>query len=147
MMWTSDWEYDGGEDGVEGGEPDGGIRVMYMNVGRSTDATYEFLESCARGSIAVAFVGECWIEKTSGTGTQSHLDYVCLGSVSGGGKVACNVQRDLVDFCMLVGCENRFVCVEIGGVCITGVYSKFGAQVNEMLHLLGRIQELVGNGW
>ena len=36
--------------------------------------------------------------------------------------------------------------MEIGGVCIGGVYSKCGARVHEMLHWLGRIQELVGNG-
>ena len=57
-MWTSDWENDSGEDGVEGGKLDGGIRVMYMNVGRSTDATHEYLERCARGDVAVAFVGK-----------------------------------------------------------------------------------------
>ena len=48
-----------------------------------------------------------------------------LGSVSGGGKVACHVGRDFVDCCVLVGCENRFVCVEIGvstsGECIVRV--------------------------
>ena len=56
MMWTSDWENDSGEDGVEAGELDGRIKVMYMNVGRSTDATHEFLERCARGDVVVAFV-------------------------------------------------------------------------------------------
>ena len=68
----------------------------------------------------MAFVSECWVEKQTRVGTQSHPDYVWLGSVSGGGKVACHVWRDLVDCCMLVGCENRFVCVEIGIVCIGG---------------------------
>ena len=40
MMWTSDSENDSGEDGVEAGESNGGIRVMYMNVGRSVDASH-----------------------------------------------------------------------------------------------------------
>ena len=146
MMWTSDWENDSGEDGVDGGEPDGGIRVIYMNLGRSTDATHEFLERCARSHVVVALVGECWVEKKSVMGTQSHPDYIRLDSVSGGGKVACHVWRDLVDFCMLVGCDNRFVCVEIGGVRIGCVYSKCGAWVHEMLYWLGRVQELIGNG-
>ena len=65
MMWTSDWENDSGEDGAEGGELDGRIRVMYMNMGRSMDATHKFLERCARGDITVAFIGECWVEKKS----------------------------------------------------------------------------------
>ena len=43
MMWTSDWENDSGEDGVVGGELDGRVRVMYMNVGRGMVATHEFL--------------------------------------------------------------------------------------------------------
>ena len=124
MMWTSDWENDSGGDGVEGGELGGRIRVMYMNVGRGMDATHEFLERYARGEVAMAFVGECWVEKKSGVGTQSHPDYVRLGSVSGGGQVACHVQKDFVDCCILVVCENRFVCVEISGIRIGGVYSK-----------------------
>ena len=146
MMWTSDWENDSGLDGVEGGELEEEIIVMYMNVGWSKDATHQCLEGCARGDVVMAFVGKCWVEKKSGVGTQSYPDYVRLGSVSGGGKVACHVRRDLVDCCMLVGCENRFVCVKIVGVHIGGVYSKCGARVHEMLHCLGQVQALVGNG-
>ena len=78
MLWTSDWGNDSGEDGVDGGEPDGGIRVIYMNVGRSTDAINEFLERCARSNVAVAFIGECWVEKKLRIGTQSHPDFVRL---------------------------------------------------------------------
>ena len=60
--------------------------------------------------------------------------------------MACHVRRDLVDCCMLVGCENRFVCVEIRGVRIGGVYCKCGARVLEMLCWLDQVQGLVGNG-
>ena len=35
------------------------VEVAYMNVGRSCDATHEFLEKCARKGVGVAFVGEC----------------------------------------------------------------------------------------
>ena len=146
MMWTSDWENDSGEDGVEEGGLDGRVRVMYMNMGRSTDATHEFLERCARGDVAVAFVGECCVEKKTEVGTQSHPDYVRLGSVSGGGKVARHVRKDIIDCCVLVACENRFVCMEIVGVRIGGVYSKCGARVHEMLLWLSRVQAVVGNG-
>ena len=66
------------------------------------------------------------MEKKLGVGTQLHPDYVRLGSVSGGGKVGCHLRKDLVDCCMLVGCESRFVCMEIGDVRIGGVYSKCG---------------------
>ena len=38
---------------------------MYMNVGRGVDATHEYLERCARGGVAIAFVGECWVERKS----------------------------------------------------------------------------------
>ena len=60
--------------------------------------------------------------------------------------MACHVRRDLIDCCLLVGCEKRLVCMEIGGARIGGVYSKCGAQVQEMLHWLSQVQELVGNG-
>ena len=133
-------------DGGEGGESDVRIAVMYMNMGRSADATHEFLEGCARCDVAVPFVGESLVQKRSGVGIQSHPDYVRLGSMSGGGKVACHVWRDLVDCCVLVGCQNRFVCVEIGGVRIWGVYNKCGARVHEMLHWLDQVQGLVGGG-
>ena len=47
----------------DGGEPRAAeereIQVMYMNVGGSGDATHEFLERCARGSVLISFVGEC----------------------------------------------------------------------------------------
>ena len=36
--------------------------------------------------------------------------------------------------------------MEIGRVSIGGVYSKCGARVHEMLHWLGQVQKLVGNG-
>lgn len=88
-MLSSEWR-----DGIEGGRmvrvaEDGGIRVGYINMGGSVDATHEFSKRCAREGIVVAFVGECWVEKKSGLGTQSHSDYVRLGSVSGGARVAC----------------------------------------------------------
>ena len=38
-----------------------------------------------------------------------------------------------MDFCALVECANRFVCVELGGVRIRGILGKCGARVNEML--------------
>ena len=94
---------------------------------------HEFLKHCARDSVAITFVGECWVEKKLGEGTQSHPNYVHLSSVSGGARVACHIQRDLVDFCRLVECANRFGCVELGGVRVGGVYSKCGARFHEMM--------------
>ena len=79
---------------------------MYMNVGGSVDATHQFLERCARDSVAISFVGECCVGKKSGKGTQSHPNNVHLGSVSGGPRVACHMRRDLVDFCRLVESAN-----------------------------------------
>ena len=57
---------------------EGEVRVAFMNVGRSCDATHEFLETCARKSVGVAFVSECWVERKGGRGTQSHPDFVRL---------------------------------------------------------------------
>lgn len=83
MIWTSEWENDSVNHGVDVGELDEGIRGMYMNIGRSMDATHKFLERCARSDVAVAFVGEFWVEKKSGLGTQSHPDFMMLGSMCG----------------------------------------------------------------
>ena len=83
--------------------------------------------------MAISFVEEYWVEKKSEKGTQSQTEYVRLGSVSGRARVPYHVRRDLVDFCRLVECVYRFVCVELGGVKIVGVYSKCGARVHEMM--------------
>ena len=144
-MLSSEWDV-GSSEGVLGGEEIGGVRIMYMNVGRGVHATHEFLERCARGNVVIAFVGECWVERRSDKGTQSHPDYVRLGSVSGGAKVACHVRRDVADFCSLVSCTSRFVCVELGGVRLGGVYSKCGASVHEMSRWLEGVQGSIGNG-
>ena len=105
--------------GDEGGSAEaligvGEVEVAYMNVGRSCNATHEFLERCARGGVGVAFIGECWVERGSGRGTQSHPDYVRVGSVSVAQRVACFVLWTLVGVCQLVECAHRFVCVEVG---------------------------------
>ena len=120
--------------------------MTYMNVGRGCDATHEFLESCARRDVGVAFVEECWVERKGGGGTQSHPDYVWLGSVSVAQRVACFVLRSLVDVCRLVECADRFVCVEIGGVRIGGVYGRYGERVHDMERWLEGIREVVGVG-
>ena len=91
------------------------VEVVYMNVGRSCDATHEFLERCARKGMGVAFVEECWVKRGSGRGTQLHPDYVRVGGVSAAQRVACFVLRSLVRVCHLVEGAYRFVCVEIGG--------------------------------
>ena len=147
-MLSSEWDVDVGDTewgDLEGGG-EGGVRVTYMNVGRGVEATHEYLERCARGGVAVAFVGECWVERKSDKGTQSHPDYVRLGSVSGGAKVACHIRRDLADFCSQVICTNRFICVELGGVKIGGVYSKCGSRVHELSRWLDMIRGYVSGG-
>ena len=75
-------DFEGGGDLPEGLDGVREVEVAYINVGRSCDATHEFLERCARGGVGVAFVGECWVECGSGRGTQSHLDYVRVGGIS-----------------------------------------------------------------
>ena len=125
---------------------DGGVQVTYMNVGRGVNATHEYLERCARERVEIAFVGECCVERKSDRGTQSHPDFVRLGLVSGGAKVACHMRRTVADYCSLVSCANKFVCVELGGVRFGGVYSKCGASVSEMLGWLESIQISIGDG-
>lgn len=66
-----------------------------MNVGRGCVVSHVFLVSCARKEVGICFVEECWVALT-GTGTQSHPDYVILGSASRGTKVVVLIRRDLV---------------------------------------------------
>ena len=47
--------------------------------------------------------------------TQSHPDYVKLGSASRGTKVVVFVRKDLVDGVSLVAATARAVVVEVGG--------------------------------
>ena len=96
--------------------------MAFMNVSRSYDATYEFLESCAQKGVEVAFVRECWVEHVGGQGTQSHPDFVRLRNVYAAHRVACFALRSVVDMCRLVDCAHRFVCVKVGGVQIGGVH-------------------------
>ena len=58
-MLTSDWSIREEGGGEQRAAEEGEIQVMYMNVGGSGDATHEFLERCARGSVLISFVGEC----------------------------------------------------------------------------------------
>lgn len=122
------------------------VKVAYMNMARGCVVTHEFLEWCARGGVGVAFVGECWVERKGGRGTQSHADFVHLGSVSVASKVAGFVRQDLVDVCRLVECAFRFVCVEIGGVRVGVVYGKCSERVHDMERWLEGIREVVAGG-
>ena len=145
-MLSSEWDVGDSEWGDLGGAGDVGVRVMYMDVGRGVGATHEYLERCADGDVAIAFVVERWVEHKSDKGTQSHPDYVRLGSVSGGAKVACHVRRDVADFCSLLSCANRFGCVELGGVRFGGVYGKCGSSVHGMSWWPEGIQGSIGSG-
>ena len=87
------------------------VLVAYMNVGRGCDATYEFLERSAQKGVCVAFVGECWVERKGGRGTQSHPDYVQVVSVSAAHRVACYVLGFMVNVSRLVEGTHLFVCV------------------------------------
>ena len=147
-MFSSEWDTGDSQWDVlgEGGDGDGVVGVMYMNVGKGVNATHEYLERCARGGVGIAFVGECWVERKSDKGTQSHPDFVRLGSVSGGAKIACHVRRPVADYSSLVSCTNRFVCVELGGVRFGGVYSMCRASVHEMSSWLENIRGSIGDG-
>ena len=94
----------------------------------------------------MAFFGECWVERKGGCGTQSHPDFVRLGGISVAQGVACFVLRTLVDSCRLVDYAHRFICVEVGGVRIGGVYGHCGERVHDIERWLEGIREVVGVG-
>ena len=51
-----------------------------------------------------------------------------------------------MDLCELVECAHRFVCIEVGGVRIRGVYGRCGERVHDMERWLEGIREVVGVG-
>ena len=58
--------------------------------------------------------------------------------------MTCFVLHSMVDMCWLVECALRFVCVEIGGMRIGGVYGRCGERLHDMERWLEGIQEVVG---
>ena len=119
------------------------LKVVYMNVGRGCVAAHVFLESCARKEVDISFVGKCWVAR-DGNGTQSHRDYVMLGSASRGTKVVVFVKRDLVDGVSLVAATQRVVVVEVGSCRVGGVYEKCGVGVRAMRDWLGCLEGCIG---
>ena len=119
------------------------LSVAYMNVGRGCVATHVFLESCPRREVGICFVGECWVALT-GSGTQSHADYVMLGNAGKGTKVVVFVQMDLVDAVRLVAATACAVVVEVGGCRVGGVYGKCGVSVHAMENWLGTLEGWTG---
>lgn len=123
----------------------GTLTVEYTNVGRGCVATDVFLEVCASRKVGVCFVGECWVART-GSGTQSHMDYVMLGSATKGTKVVVFVRRDLVDSVELAVATARVVIVKVGGCKVGGIYGKCGIGVHTMKDWVESIVGRIGGG-
>ena len=121
----------------------GTMTVAYMNVGRGCVVTHVYLESCARKEVEICFVGECWVAIT-GWGTQSHLDYVILGSATKGSKLVALVKRDLLDSVELLVATGRSVVVEVGGCQIGGVYGQCSIGVHIMQGWLSLLAGWIG---
>ena len=121
------------------------LKVAYMNIGRGCVAMDVFLESCAPKKVGICYVGECWVALTE-NGTQSHPDYVMLGSASKGTKVVVFIRKDLVDGVRLVATTARAVVVEVGACRVGGVYGKCGVSVHAMEDWLGILEEWIGEG-
>lgn len=76
---TSEQSQDGEERGTEFREPEEEeVKLMDMNMGRSVNATHNFLKRSTRGDVAVAFVGAYWIGRKLEKGMESFPDYVGL---------------------------------------------------------------------
>lgn len=73
-------------------------------------------------------------------GSPQHPDYVLLGRIFKGVRVVAMARCDLVGLCWLVTAESRFVCVEVGGVRIGGVYGKCGKGVHGIAEWLAGLR-------
>ena len=67
------------------------------------------------------FVGEYWVDK-GGVGTQSHPDYVRIRRLYNRVKVAAYVRQNVLGWTWVLFSWSDFLCVEVGEVCIGGVY-------------------------
>ena len=123
----------------------GTLKVAYMNVGKGCVATHVILEVCARGKVGVCFVGAWGVART-GSGTQSHTEYVMLGYATKGTKVVVFVRRDLVDGVELTVAMAHVVIVNVGGCKVGGVYGKCGIGVHGMKDWLGSMTGWMGGG-
>ena len=119
----------------------GMLKMAYVKVGRGCVAMDLFLEVCARGKVGVCFVGAWGVART-GSGTQSHTEYVMLGYATKGTKVVVFVRRDLVDGVELTVAMAHVVIVNVGGCKVGGVYGKCGIGVHGMKDWLGSM-----TGW
>lgn len=87
------------------------VGVAYMNVWRGVDPTHNLLEWSARADVGVAFVRQCWIDRSYEVGTQSHPNYMHMCSMSSALKVTGFMRKDLVACCRLFESALRFVYV------------------------------------
>ena len=117
--------------------------MAYKNVGRGCVATHVFLESYTRKEVGICFVGEWWVA-LAGSGTQSHPEYVMLGSASRGTKVVVFIRKDLVDGVSLVATTAWVAVAEVGGCRIGRVYGKCGVGVHTMGDWLGSMEGWIG---
>ena len=123
----------------------GRLTFAYMNVERGCVAVHVCLESCGRKGVEEWFVGECWVA-AAGSGKQSHLDYMMLGSTTKGTRVVVYVGRDLVDGVELVATTAGAVVVRVGSCRIGGVYGKCGAIVHAIADWLVSLEGWLGDG-
>ena len=80
----------------------------------------------------------------TGSGTQSHLDYVMLGSATKDTKVVVFVRRDMMDCVELVVTTAGAVVIEVGGCRLGGIYAKRGIAVDAMRDCLDSLTGWIG---
>lgn len=146
VMWIADWEGDSG-DGEEVREPQGGeVGVVYMNIGGGSMPPMSFWRGAHGGMWLWRLSRNVGSRRGWGLRPSCIRTIYCSVPYAEGGRVACHMRRDLaLNYCMLVVCENWFVCVEQVGARIVRVNSNCGARVDEMLQWLKRVWESVGS--
>lgn len=72
------------------------------------------------------------MERKLGVGTQSHTDFVRFSIVTRALRMSGFIRKNLVHYCKLLESALRFVCMEISGVRIGGVYAKCGEGVHDI---------------
>ena len=82
----------------------------------------------------------------TGSGKQSHPDYVMLGSATKDTKVVAFVRRDMMDCVELVVATARAVFIEVGGCRLGGIYVKHGIVVDAMRDWLDSLTGWIGGG-
>jgi len=97
--------------------------VGYQNVCNSSTNTHALLEWAFGKEIDILFIGEMWVEKRKGNGTQTYVAFMLGSEVKKGKHVAVYWRKRLDGEVEVIRDEKNVVVVNVWGKKLGGVYA------------------------